>query len=258
MGACRAIADVIQHPRLDLPAWYVVGIEEPLSTTLVPAIMHNGYSSFKLKLTGRDNERDISRTIEVYHTASGSGARQPYLTIDTNEANPSAESVLDFLEGLKAADRDAYDAVAYLEQPTSRDIRKLPFDWRAIAQYVPVMLDEGLTDLDVLAEAQRQGYSGLALKTCKGHSMLLVCAAWARQHGMLISLQDLTNSGIALIHAALVGAHLPTINGAELNSPQFIPAANEEFAKRLPELFKPRNGIHRLPQEIPTGLGSHL
>ena len=88
--------------------------------------------------------------------------------------------------------------------------------------------------------------------------MLLVAAAWARQHKMLISLQDLTNPGLALIHGALVGSHLPTINGAELNSPQFTPAANAQFIPRLPELFEPRGGVHRLPLTVPLGLGSTM
>jgi L-alanine-DL-glutamate epimerase-like enolase superfamily enzyme len=257
-GACRAIRDVIRPPRLKLPAWYIVGIEERLETSLVSAIQRHGYECFKLKLTGRDNGLDVARTVEVYRVAKASGARHVWLTVDTNEANPSVESVVEYLEQLQATDREAFGALAYLEQPTSRDIRKHPFDWRPVAKYVPVMIDEGLTDLDVLAEAERQGYGGLALKTCKGHSMLLVCAAWAHRHGMPVSLQDLTNPGIGLIHAALVGAHLPTINGAELNSPQFTPGANREFAKRLPELFEPRDGVHRLPREIPTGLGSGL
>jgi hypothetical protein len=121
-----------------------------------------------------------------------------------------------------------------------------------------VLLDEGLTELHLLGEAHRQGYSGFALKTCKGHSMLLVAAAWALRHGILLSLQDLTNPGLALIHAALVGSRLPTINGVELNSPQFTPAANQEFAARLPQLFEPRGGVHRLPERIPFGLGSNL
>jgi len=56
----------------------------------------------------------------------------------------------------------------------------------------------------------------------------------------------------------LTGAHLPTINGVELNSQQFTPAANEGFAERLPELFYPQGGVHRLAREIPVGLGSHL
>jgi L-alanine-DL-glutamate epimerase-like enolase superfamily enzyme len=257
-GACGAIRDVLRQPRLELPAWYVVGIHEPLESTLVPAIRRHGYWCFKLKLSGRDNELDAARTIEVYRVAKESGVSNVRLTGDTNEANSSIESVVDYLERLKAGDRDAFAALAYLEQPTSRDIRKHPFDWRAVTQHVPVMIDEGLTDVESAVEARRQGYSGLALKTCKGHSMLLVCAAWAHRHGMPISLQDLTNPGISLIHAALVGAHLPTINGAELNSPQFTPAANQEFTDRLPGLFQPRDGVHRLPRDIPPGLGSDL
>jgi L-alanine-DL-glutamate epimerase-like enolase superfamily enzyme len=257
-GAGSAIQSVIRPPRRELPAWYIVGIDENLETTLVPAIRQHGYWCFKLKLTGRDNERDVARTSEVYRVASLALARKVCLTIDTNEANPSVESVVDYVERLKGTDAGAFAALAYLEQPTSRDIRKQPVDWRPVAKYLPVMIDEGLTDLDLLDEARRQGYGGLALKTCKGHSMLLVCAAWAKQQGMSTSLQDLTNPGISLVHAALVGAHLPTINGAELNSPQFTPAANQELAERLPELFLPRGGVHRLPPEIPAGLGSCL
>jgi L-alanine-DL-glutamate epimerase-like enolase superfamily enzyme len=256
--ACGAIRDVLRQPCFELPAWYIVGIHEPLETTLVPAIRRHGYWSFKLKLSGRNNEIDAARTIDVYRVAKASGVSNVRLTGDTNEANPSAESVVDYLERLKAGDRDTFAALEYLEQPTNRDIRTHPFDWRAVTRDVPVMIDEGLTDIESAIEARRQGYSGLALKTCKGHSMLLVCAAWAHRHGMPISLQDLTNPGISLIHAALVGAYLPTINGAELNSPQFTPAANEGFAKRLPGLFAPRDGVHRLPREIPVGLGSHL
>jgi L-alanine-DL-glutamate epimerase-like enolase superfamily enzyme len=256
--AFAAIRAVIRPARLELPAWYVVGADEALDTTLVPAIRRQGYQCFKLKLTGRDNTFDVARTIEVYRAAKVHGAPHVQITIDTNEANPSVESVVDYLERLQATSPGAFSALMYLEQPTSRDIRKHPVDWRPVARYVPVMMDEGLTDLDVLAEASRQGYGGLALKTCKGHSMLLVCAAWAQQHRMAISLQDLTNPGISLIHAALVGAYLPTINGAELNSPQFTPEANREFAERLPELFEPRGGVHRLPRKLPAGLGSRL
>jgi L-alanine-DL-glutamate epimerase-like enolase superfamily enzyme len=258
-GACGAIAGVIRPPRLELPAWYIVGLREPLETTLVPAIRQHAYWCFKLKLSGRDTDLDVARTIDVFRAAGSVAQRQLRLTVDTNEANSSVESVVDYLECLQVADADSYNALEYFEQPTFRDIRNHPFDWRPVTtRHKPVLLDEGLTDLDVLPEAQRQGYSGLALKTCKGHSMLLVSAAWAQRHGMLISLQDLTNPGIALIHGAIVGAHLPTINGAELNSPQFTPAANDKFAARLPELFEPQNGIHRMPQTIPSGLGSLL
>lgn len=256
-GACRAIAEVIQRPRWELPAWYIVSKDDPLDTTLRPAIRQCGYRCFKLKLTGYDNQADVERTGEVYRAAKSCGVPAPRLTVDTNEANPSADSVLDYLERLEAVHGEAFGALEYLEQPTGRNIRRQAFDWRDVANRKPVLLDEGLTELSLLEEALRQGYSGLALKTCKGHSMLLAAAAWAQQHNMLISLQDLTNPGIALIHGALVGSHLPTINGAELNSPQFTPAANAEFLPRLQELFEPRDGLHRLPHTVLAGLGSN-
>jgi hypothetical protein len=106
--------------------------------------------------------------------------------------------------------------------------------------------------------ARRQGWDGFALKTCKGHSFTLVAAAWAREHGVQVSLQDLTNPGLAAIHAALLAAHVPFVNEVELNSPQFTPAANEEWLPRLSALFEPRDGRHRLDFPIPDGLGSTL
>jgi L-alanine-DL-glutamate epimerase-like enolase superfamily enzyme len=180
------------------------------------------------------------------------------LSVDSNEANPDAQSVLNYLDALEAADPKAYQALLYLEQPTSRDLRTHAFDWREVAARKPVLVDEGLTSLETLPLAREQGWSGVALKTCKGHSMLLASAAWAHHNGMVMSLQDLTNPGIALIHAALVGARLPTLNGAELNSPQFTPGANREFVPRLSPLFEPRRGVHRLPSTLPPGLGSCL
>jgi L-alanine-DL-glutamate epimerase-like enolase superfamily enzyme len=256
IGACQAIASMVQPPRSELPAWYIVSKDDRLDSTLAIAIQKYGYHCFKLKLTGRDNLSDVHRTVEVYRAAKSCGVQAPRITVDSNEGNPSARSVLEYLEQLEAADRGAFAALEYIEQPTSRDIRGNVFNWSEVAGRKPVLLDEGLTDLSLLEEARQQGYSGLALKTCKGHSMLLAAAAWARQHKMLISLQDLTNPGLALIHGALVGSHLPTINGAELNSPQFTPAANAEFVSRLPELFQPHNGMHYLPRAVPNGLGS--
>lgn len=98
----------------------------------------------------------------------------------------------------------------------------------------------------------------LALKTCKGHSFALVAAAWARQNNWLLSLQDLTNPGYSAIHAFLFGAHLATLNGVELNSPQYTPAANRPWLPALAGLFAPRGGAHHLHQSETPGLGSSL
>jgi L-alanine-DL-glutamate epimerase-like enolase superfamily enzyme len=258
-SACRAIAGTFRSPpRLELPAWLIVGKNDDLQRDVRPWAVERGYRCFKLKIMGKDNAADVARTVELFRACREWNVREPWLTVDSNEANPDASSVLDYLRRLGAADAGAYDALQYLEQPTGRDIRHHKHDWREVSKLKPVMLDEGLTDFSLLPEAAEQGWTGLALKTCKGHSFTLVAAAWAREYGMLISLQDLTNPGYSMIHAALLAANLPTINGVELNSPQFTPAANKAWLPRLGGLFTPKDGAHVLTQAKPTGLGTIL
>jgi len=257
-NACAAIDAVIQPPRRELDAWYIVGKNDSMEEDLAPWVRDRGYRCFKIKVSGRDNQQDVARTSEVYRAAKGLGVSEPRLSVDANEANPDVASVLDYLERLRAADAEAFAALRYLEQPTGRDIAVHSFDWCEVTKLKPVILDEGLTGLGLMEEAARQGWSGFALKTCKGHSLNLVAAAWATQRAMLLSFQDLTNPGPALIHAALFAAHVPTINGIELNSPQFTPAANKDWLPRLGGLFDPTDGVHRIPEIIPSGLGSTL
>ncbi|MDY7009172.1 MAG: enolase C-terminal domain-like protein [Planctomycetota bacterium] len=256
--ACDAIARTIRSPRRTLRAWYIVGKNDSMEKDVAPWVRNRGYRCFKIKVLGRDNAFDVARTVEVFRTVKDLGARNPWLSVDANEANPDADSVLDYLKRLKATDAEAFAALQNLEQPTGRDIAVHRFDWREVTKLKPVMLDEGLTGLDLMEEAAGQGWSGFALKTCKGHSVALVAAAWAKERGLLVSLQDLTNPGLSLIHAALFAAYVPMINDVELNSPQFTPAANADWLPRLSGLFEPTGGVHRLPEKVPPGLGSIL
>jgi L-alanine-DL-glutamate epimerase-like enolase superfamily enzyme len=255
MPAWQAIRATISPPKRRLRAWYVVGKNDG-PEQLRPWVQDRGYRCLKIKLLGRDPAADAARTAEAYRIALGLGAGRVELSVDTNEATPDAASVLAYLDDLERRDPAASAALAYLEQPTGRDIAVHAFNWRAVAARRPVMLDEGLTRLDLMPVAREQGWSGFALKTCKGHSFTLVAAAWARRHGMLVSLQDLTNSGLSMIHAAWLAAHVPMINDVELNSPQFTPQANAAWLDRLPGLFDPHHGVHELPAEVPVGLGT--
>lgn len=255
-NACAGIRRLLQPPRTVLDAWLIVGKDDSMETDVAPWIRNRGYRCFKLKLMGRDDAVDAARTIEVFRAVRQLGVQQPRLTVDTNESNPDAASVLEYLQRLRSEDSEAFAALEYLEQPTGRDITLHPNDWRAVTRLKPVLLDEGLTSLDLMKEAVAQGWSGFALKTCKGHSFALVAAAWAHEHGLMLSLQDLTNPGLAAIHAALFAAHVPTLNGVELNSPQYTPAANQEWLPKLGALLDPTVGIHRLQHPIPPGLGS--
>ncbi|MCC6680714.1 MAG: hypothetical protein IT445_07410, partial [Phycisphaeraceae bacterium] len=63
---------------------------------------------------------------------------------------------------------DAYRALEMIEQPTGRDIARYAYDWHPVAARKPVMVDEGLMTLASMPLAREQGWSGFALKTCKG------------------------------------------------------------------------------------------
>lgn len=250
-----AIRRTLGKPKTSLPAWWIVGKNDPLDHEF-DAVLGCGYRHFKLKILGKDASEDAQRTIDVFRAASRRPGRVT-LSVDSNEGNPDAASVAEYLDILGSRDPRAYAALAYLEQPTGRDITKHRHDWREIGQRKPVMLDEGLTSLDLLDDARAQGWTGLALKTCKGHSFALVAAAWAKENGLLLSLQDLTNPGYSAIHAALLAARIDSINGVEINSPQFTPAANTEWLPRLRGFFEPRGG-HDVSWGNPAGLGSAL
>jgi len=256
-GACAAIREIFRDPAQTLNAWWIVGAKDDLENGVRPSIEKNQIACFKIKILGKDNAADAARTAEIYRAARGWGI-SPTLSIDSNEANPTAASVLEYLDVLERIDAEAYAALAYLEQPTARDIVAHPFNWHEVAKRKPVFLDEGLTKLELLPVAQEQGWSGLALKTCKGHSFVLVAAAWARRNGLQLALQDLTNPGYAAVHSFLLGAHVDTVNGIELNSTQYTPAANADWLPALSGLFEPREGVHRLETLATPGLGSSL
>ncbi len=254
-GAANAVKALLGNYVPDLPAWLIVGKADG-ADVLEPWIRKNAYRCFKLKIMGADVETDVDRTIEVFHMARELGCAAPWLSLDSNEGNPDASSVREFLFQLRARDSATFDALLYLEQPTGRDIRIHSYDWTEISKVKPVYLDEGLTSLDLLDESRRQGWSGLALKTCKGHSFALVAAAWAKMHGLGLSMQDLTNPGYAAMHSALFAARIGCNRGVELNSPQYTPAANAPFLPAWQRLLAPIDGIHHLPPIQPHGLGA--
>lgn len=254
---CAAISQMLQPPANALEAWWLVNAHDDLDGDFARAIRENGMRNFKIKTLAKDAAEDAARVASVFRAALRHGVAEPRLSLDSNEAHANADAVQDFLLKLREADAKAFDAVMYLEQPTSRNIQERGFDWRSVASLKPVLLDEGLSGLDLLPLATEQGWSGLALKTCKGHSFSLVAAAWAHERGLLLAMQDLTNPGISAIHSWLFAAHLPVINGVELNSPQFTPQANAPWLPRLSGLFEVHDGLHQMHPSV-IGLGSDL
>jgi hypothetical protein len=253
-AAVRIFAMLSDRRQTTLAAWWIVGRDDA-PEHLEAAVRRSGFRCFKLKLSG-NVAADLEFTTKVCAAALASGIYKPAISVDYNGACPSPEPVVELLDRLAHDEPDTYAALSYIEQPVPVPLESYPVDWRPISKRRPVIVDEGLAALSALPTIERQHWSGLALKTAKGHSLCIVSAAWALERGMHLTFQDLTNPGLGAIHTALFAARLPTLNGAEINSPQYTPEANLGWSARLPGLFEPRDGRHIVPEGDLAGLGS--
>ena len=92
------------------------------------------------------------------------------------------------------------------------------------------------------------GYSGVALKACKGQSDSLLLAAAAQKFGMFLCVQDLTCPGFSFLQSASLAARIPTVAAIEGNARQYCPGPNKTWAKRFPGMFNIKDGT------VETGL----
>jgi L-alanine-DL-glutamate epimerase-like enolase superfamily enzyme len=222
-------------------------------------IARDGVYCLKIKLRGNDLAWDLDRTLAVERVAreelSKSGVRSLYLTSDANEMCPDAGYVVEYLTKVRERSPSAFDAIIYLEQPTTRDLFEKPVDLSSASRLKPILLDEGLSSLETMDEALRQGYSGVALKTCKGQSNSLLMLAKATQAGIPYAVQDLTLTGVALIQSVGFAARISTIKGVEANGRQFCPAASAREERVHPGVFRARRGELDLRSIRGPGLG---
>ena len=214
-------------------------------------IARDGVYCLKVKLRGNDMDWDIDRTLAVERVAREElgklGVRELYLTSDANEMCPDVEYVVEYLT--KIRERSA-------SVPRRRSASpRAPGDLSPASRLKPVLLDEGLSGLEAMDEALRQGYSGVALKTCKGQSNSLLMLAKAEDAGIPYAVQDLTLTGIALIQSVGFAARISTIRGVEANGRQFCPDASLREERVHPDIFRARNGNLGLGSVRGSGLG---
>ncbi len=263
------------HMSAAVPVFHLVGGLDPLLPADVPPgapadgwpnsldawIRRDGLYCLKVKLRGTDLRWDLERLLEVYRIACETragigGASEPLsLSADTNEQCDGPAYMLELLHRLAERDRSAYDALLYVEQPTERDLRAHRFDMRALSALKPVILDESLTGLDDMDLALELGWSGVALKTCKCHTLALLVAARAQQAGIPYTVQDLTNPGLALLHSVGLAAHLRPLMGVEANSRQYYPATSAPEAEVHPAVVEIRRGVALTATLAGPGLG---
>jgi L-alanine-DL-glutamate epimerase-like enolase superfamily enzyme len=219
-------------------------INDGLPETLEEWVRAEGIDHIKIKLDGDNFDWDVERILSIHRVLQGlrPGADLHY-SLDFNERCQSVEYVLECLASIWEAAPAALSQIRYIEQPTQRDLYApgTPAMYKA-AKVKPVVIDESLTDYASLLRARELGYSGVALKACKGQSNALLMAAAAQKFGMFLCVQDLTCPGASLLHSAGLAAHIPPISAIESNARQYVPAANRAWEARFPGIFHVTGG----------------
>jgi L-alanine-DL-glutamate epimerase-like enolase superfamily enzyme len=266
----RYPADFLGAPRRRLRAQHVVGVTDPLSehdapptmpgtlpTHLAAWVRRDNLTAFKVKSRGQEPQVDAERLAAVYRVATSASTTpaQVQLSIDPNEACPDSNFVTAMLDALEAISPPAYAALTYIEQPTGRDLSAQGFTFHTVSARKPVIIDESLDRLEHLQLLQPMGWSGLAVKTCKGQTHSLLAYCWAKHHGQFTTIQDLTNPGLALVHSANLCAHLTLSTDVfECNSRQYAPDACPAERAAFPGYFQLHDGWLQLPAAAPLGL----
>jgi len=233
-------------------------ISDGLPETLSEWTEADGLTHFKIKLNGGDLKADVTRVAKIERAVAEAqerrGVKDWQYCCDFNEGCKNVEYLMEFLEGLKQTAPEVIRRLQYIEQPTSRDLKSdsqnLMYE---AAKIVPVVIDEALVDLESFHLSRQMGYSGVALKACKGQTNALLMAAAGQKFKSFLCVQDLTCPGASLVQSAGLAAHIPGVRTIEANSRQYVPAANEPWTEKFPSLFRIRDG--RLGTGILTGLG---
>ncbi len=262
-----------RQPKDKLPLYHLVGALDPLTEgdvtqqlndglpmTLGEWIVADGLTHLKIKLNGDDLAWDVERVVGVERVAvqaQGSvGQAVWHYSLDFNEKCASVEYLLDFLRQLAERSPAALARVHYIEQPTHRDLKKHPENkMHRAAAIKPVVIDESLIDLESLQLAREQGYSGVALKACKGQTEALLMGAAAQKYGMFLCVQDLSCPGYSFLHSASIAARIPTIAAIEGNSRQYCPAGNRQWGAVFPSMFHIHDGTVGTGVLTGNGLG---
>lgn len=264
-----------KHPRdyfvTDVPttltAWHLVGGVDPLTEAdltgaepddgypvlLGDWIERDGLNALKIKLRGNDLEWDYQRVVDVGRIATSRGV--DWLSTDFNCTVREVGYVTEILDRLLVDEPRIYGMVLYVEQPFDYHLDLAPKNVLPISARKPLFMDESAHDWKLVRQGREAGWTGVALKTCKTQTGALLAMCWAKEHGMTLMVQDLTNPMLAQVPHVLLAAHAGTIMGVETNAMQFYPDASVYEARIHPGLYARRDGVVDLSTLRGAGFG---
>jgi L-alanine-DL-glutamate epimerase-like enolase superfamily enzyme len=265
---------VLKEPKPRMPMYHLISAIDPLvdsdikhrvndglPETLPEWINYNGLTHFKIKLDGDDLKWDSDRVLSVDRIVTETENKRRVTdwvySLDFNERCPNVQYLVDFLHMVQTKSPAGFARIQYVEQPTARDLdthrQNVVFE---AAKIKPVVIDESLTDLHALMLSREMGYTGAALKACKGQSNMMILAPVMERNKMFLCVQDLTCPGASLIQSASLAAHVPGVKAIEANSRQYVPAANKGWEKRFPGIFHITDGTMDTSHLNGLGIGA--
>ncbi len=265
---------VLPEPKPRMPLYHLIGALDPITAddvkqrinddlpeTVPEWIAYNGLTHLKIKLNGDDLKWDVERVVRVERSAAEAqrkrGVANWFYSADFNEKCPNVDYLIAWMRQVKERAPEAFTRIQYIEQPTARDLKANRTNvMHEAAKLRPVVIDESLIDLENLLLAREMGYTGVALKACKGQTQALLMAAAAQKYKMFLCVQDLTCPGASLIHSAGLAAHVPGVAAIEANARQYVPAANKSWEKRHPGIFVVKDGAMRTGELTGPGLSA--
>ncbi len=258
-------------PRRTIAARHTVGLLDPilssqirhpagdgLPESLEQVVERYGHRWFKLKVSG-DVPADLERLGTIAFVLDRIG--EPYqATLDGNEQFATADAALELWRKIREHPRLKRFAsgIAFIEQPLERS-QALAGDVSALAEDIPVIIDESDDSLEAFPRARRLGYAGVASKTCKGLYKSLLnaarCRLWNMEEGSnryFMSGEDLTvQAGLALQQdlalVALLGLTHVERNGHHyVNGMAGLPDAEQAaFLRGHDDLYERSHGAVR-------------
>lgn len=255
-------------PKSTMPLYHLVGALDPLNDDDITTRLNDGYpetlrewlqtdgiTHLKIKLDGNNIDWDVGRIVEVTRICEAVAPERDWkLSFDFNEQCPNEDYVIDLLERIERLSKLSFDRLQYIEQPTPRDLTtRTEMTVHRIARLRPVVIDESLTDAESLKLARQRGYTGLALKACKGQSEAVIMGAAGAEYKMFTCVQDLTCIGGSFLHSASLASRLPNVKAIEGNGRQYCPIGNEAYMKNYAPMFRVRYGT--IPTELLDGHG---
>ncbi|MEM9479384.1 MAG: enolase C-terminal domain-like protein [Verrucomicrobiota bacterium] len=263
-------ADYLEPRKDALPVWHLVGGLDPIDSSELngdepedgyPVLLRDwiradGLKCLKLKLRGDDEAWDFARIEKIGNIANEEGVE--WLTTDFNCTVKDPDYVNGILDKLKLDRPDVFKKLLYVEQPFPHDLEANRIDVHSVSSRKPLFLDESAHDWRFVRMGHEMGWNGVALKTCKTLTGAILSLCWAREHGMDLMVQDLTNPMLAIIPHCQLAAHAGTIMGVECNGMQFYPAMSLPEEAVHPGIYRRRSGIVDLSTLGDTGFGYRL